>query len=420
MQGPTTELSAEDHLGELVEDIVEIERRIAAEMARRAQLIDQAREWTDATAVPDRGRGAGSLTRRSLVAEIGAALRLPQRTAESLIGVSEVLVADLARTFTALSAGRISWRHAQTIVDAMVGVPTSARDAFETQAVELAAQGTVAQLAHRLRVLRERVHPEASAERHRTARRERCVLLSPAADGMSWLSALRPAAEAEAIFDRLTADARTLQRSKEKRTLSQLRSDVFADLLLGDGTAGPDARRLRPRILVTVPVLTLLGASAEPGLLDGYGPIDPDTARELAAAAPSFTRLLTCPETGAVLSVGREQYRTPSDLRRWLRLRDGTCRFPGCRRNAVHCDVDHTEPWADGKPTAGSNLAHLCRGHHRLKHAAGWRVTQGPDGVARWTAPSGRAYQTDPAVRLDGHGPPGTDRVGNTSSDPPF
>ena len=55
---------------------------------------------------------------------------------------------------------------------------------------------------------------------------------------------------------------------------------------------------VRARVLVTVPVLTLLGRSAEPAL-EGYGPIDIDTARELAAGAPGLVRILTHPETGA-------------------------------------------------------------------------------------------------------------------------
>ncbi|KAA9394937.1 HNH endonuclease, partial [Kocuria coralli] len=49
-------------------------------------------------------------------------------------------------------------------------------------------------------------------------------------------------------------------------------------------------------------------------------------------------------------------------------IRDETCRFPGCRRQATGCDVDHTIPWATGGTTAITNLAHLCRRHHRIKH----------------------------------------------------
>jgi hypothetical protein len=155
--------------------------------------------------------------------------------------------------------------------------------------------------------------------------------------------------------------------------------------------------------MVTVPVLTAMGTSTEPGCLEGYGPIPPDVARELAAGAPSFTRLLTHPETGAVLSVGNEQYRVPADLRRVLRLRDGTCRFPGCSRPAARSDIDHTDAWEAGGPTDLDNLAHLCRLHHRLKHQTLWAVRQEPGGVLVWTSPAGKTHRTYPETYL---GPP--------------
>jgi hypothetical protein len=134
---------------------------------------------------------------------------------------------------------------------------------------------------------------------------------------------------------------------------------------------------IKAQVAVTVPVMTLLGLAEEPGDLAGHGPIDPDTARRLAAQAPSFLRLLTHPETGAVLSVGRDRYTVPADLKAWLRVRDETCRFPGCSRRAERCDIDHITHWAHGGTTAHHNLIHLCRKHHRLKHTTTWSVRTG-------------------------------------------
>jgi hypothetical protein len=143
-------------------------------------------------------------------------------------------------------------------------------------------------------------------------------------------------------------------------------------------------------------VLSLLGASDEPAELDGYGPIDAETARRLAAHAPSFQRILTHPETGAFLSYGRTSYRVPVDLAGYLAVRDGGCRFPGCGRRARHTDLDHTVDWARGGSTSHENLAHLCRKHHRLKHRTRWRMTQEPGGVIRWTSPAGHVLRTHP------------------------
>jgi hypothetical protein len=118
-------------------------------------------------------------------------------------------------------------------------------------------------------------------------------------------------------------------------------------------------------------------------------------------------RLLTHPHTGAALALGRETYVVPADLRAFLRLRDETCRFPGCSRRAGRCDVDHTVADVSGGPTDATNLAHLCRSHHRLKHDTRWAVRQaGLDGTLTWTAPSGQEHTTRPALTLTADQPP--------------
>ncbi|MEU2201322.1 DUF222 domain-containing protein [Isoptericola sp. NPDC019482] len=160
------------------------------------------------------------------------------------------------------------------------------------------------------------------------------------------------------------------------------------------------ARSIRPQVTVTIPVLTLLGLTDAPAVLDGRVPIDPDTARQLTALAPSLRRILTHPETGTVLSVGRTTYAVPADLKALVRARDTTCRFPGCTHPAAHADLDHTTAWAHGGTTSATNLAALCRRHHVTKHRTRWQVTQRETsnwgGTLEWTSPTGRRYVTAP------------------------
>lgn len=126
---------------------------------------------------------------------------------------------------------------------------------------------------------------------------------------------------------------------------------------------------------------------------DSAPPIDADTARCLAADAPSWSRVLTEPVEGVVLAVDR--YRTPWPQRRFLRARDQHCRFPGCRRAAIRCEIDHTVDAALGGPTALWNLAHLCQRHHSMKQFTLWQVRQLPGGILVWTSPTGRVYRDD-------------------------
>ena len=83
-------------------------------------------------------------------------------------------------------------------------------------------------------------------------------------------------------------------------------------------------------------------------------------------------------------------------MRRFVQQRDGTCRFPGCRRNARRCEPDHVIPFSRGGPTAISNLVSLCKHHHRVKHDAGWALTMSRDGECTWTDPHRRQYATRP------------------------
>jgi hypothetical protein len=101
-----------------------------------------------------------------------------------------------------------------------------------------------------------------------------------------------------------------------------------------------------------------------------------------------------------VLSVGRKRYRPPPDLARYIRLRDGSCRFPGCNRRARHTQIDHTIQRQDGGPTQWDNLACLCEKHHHLKDETVWKVVQLDHGILQWTSPAGRVYTTEPEMQL--------------------
>lgn len=99
-----------------------------------------------------------------------------------------------------------------------------------------------------------------------------------------------------------------------------------------------------------------------------------------------------------VLSVGRDRYAVPPDMRLFLRARDEHCRGIGCGRRAATSDVDHGRAWADGGSTSVDNLAHLCRGDHTRKHTLGWSMRHLAGGTIRWTSPFGRTYLTEPST----------------------
>ena len=99
-------------------------------------------------------------------------------------------------------------------------------------------------------------------------------------------------------------------------------------------------------------------------------------------------------------------------------LRDQTCVHPYCTRPARGCDIDHIDEYdhdadTDGReqpgPTTTSNLAALCRFHHRLKTFTAWTYRMVAPGTFEWTSPHGHRYRRDQS---------GTTRI-DPATDPP-
>ncbi|MDF2666172.1 MAG: hypothetical protein K0R81_2022 [Microbacterium sp.] len=380
--------------------------------------------WDDS-----RGRTLGAVRRdhvdlaqRAAAAEMAVRLHLSEQTIRTRATHVEVLQERCPRLWDEFADGRTSERHAIESARLATSLPRDDETwrAFDDGVADTATKLTPAKFAVAARALRERVHAESIDARHRRAARDRGVWMTPELDGMASLNALLPAERARSIMARLDRAARHLRAAPdEERTLAQLRADVLADLTTmpapdrttaGAPSPAPGLREeavstsaaarthpSTPTVVVTVPALTLLGADDHPATMEGYGPIDLDTARRLAGEASSWVRLLTHPITEAPLVLDRQTYRVPVALRRWLGVTSPTCVFPGCNRRARDCDLDHLTAWADGGTTDADNLAPECRHHHRLRHETGWTPTHDPlTGELRWSSPLGGTHDIDP------------------------
>ncbi|QNE13555.1 HNH endonuclease signature motif containing protein [Pseudarthrobacter sp. NBSH8] len=369
----------------------------------------------------------------AVVAEVACVLTVSERSAGALLAEAHALTTSLPLTMSALQAGTISWQHARIMVDETTNLDRPGAAALEAHFLDPhavnPARGPVGELIpgrfrHKARTWRERHHPVSIEERHLRGVQDRRVEYAPDRDGMAWLSAYLPADQAAGIWDRTTTAARALQGPHEDRTLSQLRADTAATWLLTNTTAGTgDEGREnsgsvsgatsdhetggsavgdgvpspRAQVLITVPVLALLGLTDEPAMLDGYGPIPPSMARQLIAdGAESFHRVLTDPRDGAPLEIGRTSYRLTKAQRQWLRLRDGKCPFPGCSNHSLDNEADHILAWAKGGSTGISNLGQPCHKHHRLRHTTTWTPTGATKNIPPgWTSPTGRHYTSE-------------------------
>ncbi|MCR2809675.1 MULTISPECIES: HNH endonuclease signature motif containing protein [unclassified Microbacterium] len=413
-------------LDDLVTRVVENRAAIASLQADEASLLADAVDLmisrTEERRVEGRPRTDSDLPLREICAELGAAMRMSDRTVQARIGDATTLLTSFRATHDAGRAGLIDAGHVAAIRDAGAGIADAAERArYERQMLEAAAHESPGRLRVLGRVVAARIDPASIDERHRVARASRDVRVIGLEDGMARLIADLPAVPAYAIWDRLTQMAHTVRDPGlaapdicaddpctvgasanppplDCRSIGELRADILADILL---TATPTAHGDRDalaaicgRVQVIVPVLTAAGLSDQPALLAGQGPIDSATARRLAADAPGWDRVMIHPHTGIPLAVDR--YRPSAELRRFLAVRDEHCRFPGCRMPVWRCDLDHTTDAARGGVTSHENLANLCRRHHTLKHASEWKVTQVGSGVLEWTSPTLRRYTDRP------------------------
>jgi hypothetical protein len=91
-----------------------------------------------------------------------------------------------------------------------------------------------------------------------------------------------------------------------------------------------------------------------------------------------------------------DRYQPSRRLRHLVQARSNRCTAYGCGRPAAACDLDHTTPYDDGGRTCECGLAPLCRWHHQVKQAQGWRLDQPEPGILIWTSPAGLTRRTTP------------------------
>ncbi len=187
-------------------------------------------------------------------------------------------------------------------------------------------------------------------------------------------------------------------------------------------------------INLTMPLSSWAGLTETSGEVAAYGPADAQTCRDLAARMGSAARWCLTLTDGTGKAVAHACARTdrppqggpaviawaaglrsklqylesgscshprrsagyhpPNVLAHLVTVRQRTCSFPGCRRPAARCDLDHTVAYHNGGITCECNLAPLCRRHHQAKQTAHWRLEQTEPGEMTWHLPHGRSYQT--------------------------
>ena len=374
----TTETAAE--LDQLGDKIAELSAHLEAATAR---LLDLIREF-DAR----EGWNAGF---RSCATWLSWRVGLDLGAARERVRVARAL-GTLPRLARALASGELSYAKVRALT--RVATPDTEE--------RLLAVGRAGTADHVERIVRgwRRVDRKAEARETALQHASRALHVHQEEDGVVVLRG-RLTAEVGALLLRALAAGRDslyqaardslpqTVRGEEVPSMAQQQADALA--LLAESALhhgldpGAPGERYQVVVHVDAPVLADADQPGQSVLEDG-GRVSAETSQRLACDASRV--VMRHDRDGRLMEVGARTRTIPPALRRALHHRDRGCRFPGC--GLPLGEGHHVRHWARGGPTTLSNLALLCRRHHRAVHEEGYKIERQSDGALQFRRPDGR------------------------------
>jgi len=369
-----------DRLGD---EIAELSAHLAAATAHLLELI---REFD--------ARGGWSHGSRTCAHWLAWRVGMDLGTAREHVRVARAL-GSLPRLADALARGELSYSKVRALT--RVATPE-----IEERLLAVGKAGTA---CHVERIVRGWRRVDALAEARETAHRQksRAVQVYEDDDGMVVIrgrltpeagAVLRQALDAarETLYQRARGtDAANSPEDVPAETPSMAQQQADALALLAETALhhgiDPGAPGDRYQVVVHVDA-AVLAEPDRPGqsVLEGGTHVSAETSRRLACDASRV--VMRHDPDGRVVEVDARTRTIPPAIRRALHHRDHGCRFPGCE--LPFGQGHHIRHWAHGGPTTLSNLAMLCRRHHRAVHEEGYQVERQPDGELRFRRPDGR------------------------------
>jgi 5-methylcytosine-specific restriction protein A len=303
------------------------------------------------------------------------------------------LPARLPATAAAFADGRSSLRHVE-VVARVLGSPAAARlapDQWAGAEEQLAAKSaiyTASELQAWGIALVELLDQDGAEPDDRPSAQVNELQLTRLPGGGGRIKGrFDDAAMFDAIATVVDAKAKPLT-ADDDRPAGQRQAEALADVcgyVLDHGPTNliPECGGHRPHVNVLIR-LDDLQNRARAACLDFGGTVAPGALRTLCCDAAAVPIVLD--GKGQPLDVGRATRTIPDGLRRAVAARDRGCAHPGCDRPPAWCECHHLVPWELGGETKLSNLAMLCRAHHRQIHSTEW-ICRIRDGLPEFVPP---------------------------------
>ncbi len=341
-------------------------------------------------------RADGLATSTWLAREAGTSTREARRR----LHVATQLHGVLPDVDAALVDGRISWEHARVLAEATNERNAEAMAAASHRFVELAASMVFAKWRAKVLAYAALMDPDGTHDPNDVVRNrltlspsDRFMLLRGELTGDDALLVETAVNQvADELFRQAVRDHHASGGELPVPDRATLRALALVELCRRGLAVELDSTKA-PRTELTLHAHPIHGAAGDPAVWwitdDDHHPLPPALADRLVCHAT--VRTLTLDANGQPLTLSRPQHDPTPSQRRGLAARDGGCCFPGCAHPVAWTDAHHLEHWPKG-PTKLSNLALLCRHHHRVAHRRGWNVELTDDGWTLWTTPDRRRF----------------------------
>jgi hypothetical protein len=285
---------------------------------------------------------------------------------------------NAALTSTSTSAA-LSSAHAKVIIatleKAPASTPVEALRVAEEQLVEVAAMLTPDELHDFGLQALARLDTDGPEPDDKDPYEDEYFRLKPVEGGTKVVGFLADdhAEHLKTALSKLAKPHKTVDGEPDPRSLDKRQADALVTILeVASGATATTGLPGVPHLTVTIDFADLQAATAQKVGELVFG-------TNLSAAA---VRLLACDarilpivlgSNSQPLDVGTEARFVTGPIRWALIKRDKGCVI--CKAPPSMCHAHHIIHWADGGPTAISNLVLLCGAHHNAVHKGHWTVT---------------------------------------------
>ncbi|MBO9519976.1 MAG: DUF222 domain-containing protein [Nocardioidaceae bacterium] len=374
------------------------EARILAGALAWAQLHEVSEDdvyaaWGDSP-LPLAGEGA-PLVSEFCLHELATALGLSSERGRHLVAHALELCHRLPRVWARVQGGSLQAWRAERIADKTILLSPEAAAYVDAQIAPYAHRVSLGQVDRLIDQAIAAFMPQTALEiaaraadgRHLTIDHQQISF-----HGTSLIHGELDLADALDLDKALQAGAEQLKAFGSEESLDVRRSLALGHLARGDQPLDLPAPTREVVLYVHVPHEALNNN----GITHVESPNQLLTTEQIArwCRAPE-TRITIKPVIDLNVPLETLAYQPTDRIREHVILRDRTCAFPRCTKNARRADLDHIVEWIRGGRTSTLNLAPLCRGHHRAKTFTTWTYQMLEPGRYLWRSPHGYRFLKD-------------------------